>query len=691
MGRYVTQFGPAAPDVPMFKTLEVDTTYKPSEPYGGLPTEMFRFDAYPWLWRSSVDDNATEDPSVGRYVSTLQQAHLGKTKIKTVPAESDSQLVINRESQYYVRRHEQQDPANNLPELVYTGSDNAIHFRTIRTPVEFQEKALGNLDSFEIVSINTSALEIRVKGGVYDRKEPSDDGAYDTGKYIGMEKFLRDTLDSDSGNELNLSWQLQKYAYGHAKFLEGNQRVTYDRIIDENAIDPPESSGATTYHRIRLRTPPTSWPSVGSRIQLYRHLPFCSGMLTTTQTFSQKYWMIECETELSDSLYQFFAVFGWNHYMETTDGISFPEAEKSGEIDVLENPAADIRWRFHNAHAPTGGQLNMAVNEGRTPVIDNPEWDENYKQQHQLASSFGPNYGNRVTFRQYWWPEDNEYGKPGNSLEWYIKDTDGVFKRVGGCLAPSFWANGIIDEKQIFINAAAYGDFTRGLNFSYGGGPTSAPKTTDFVSKVYKFEVYQFAYQRAGGSGIPTSSGTYPLGLGPTPGDISGGSGAGIVSADATTATGGGAGELPDTGTGTGSGGGEVVSPPSTITRRKDAFLSYAPDLGNGQIRTVVAELPINEDGTSANPDDYTYKWTAGAGVTFIGPKDQYKVDYEFDEIDEGESVQRRVYLVYEPKDGTEPTEVPSIESVTVEGGYKLAGGAKIKDVSISNGFKVKR
>lgn len=678
MGRYVTSFGPEAPDVPMFKTLEVDTTYKASEPYGGLPTDLFKYDAYPWLWRSSMDSAATEDASVGRYVSTLQQEHNGQTRMKTVPAESDSQLVINRESQYYVRRHEQQDPANNLPELVYIGSDNAIHFRTIRTPVEFQEKALGNLDSFEIASINQSALEIRVKGGVYDRKEPSDDGVYGVGKYIGLEGFLRDTLDSDTGPILNLSWQFKRYAYGHAKLVSGSQRVTYDRIIDENAIDPPGSSGETTYHRIRLTRAPASWPAVGSRIQLYRHLPFCSGMLTTTQTFSQKYWMLECETELSDSFYQFFAIFGWNHYMETTDGISFQEADKSGEIDVLENPAADIRWRFHNAHAPTGGQYDMATNEGRERVIydDKPEWDNNYSQQHQLASTLGPNYGNRVTFRQYWWPENNDYGKPGNSLEWYIKDTDGEFKRVGGCLAPSFWNNGVIDEKQLFLNAAAYGDFMRGLNYVYGGGATSAPKTEDFVSKVYKLEVYQFAHERAGGSGIPTASGTYPLGLAQTPGDVSGGSGAGYVNEDATEGTGGGV--VP-------------ADPASPVSAKKAPHISYAPDLSNGKTMTAAAEIPTNDDGSRPSPDDYIYSWSAGSGVTLIGPTDQYKVDYIAESIPDGETRARYVYLNYQDKGELEPVEIPSIENVTVSGGYRLAGTARIVDVSVENGFKVKK
>jgi len=602
MPRTISEFGPEPPEInDLTQTLGLDFTHDSSKEYGGLDTELFKLDAYPWLWLAEPDANATEDVSVGRYVLDMQVPHSGTTKLKVQPAEVGTQLIINRESQYYVRRHEQRDPANNIPPLVYHGEDDALHIRTIRTPVEFEDKALGNMDAYEIVSINQATRVVRVRGLRYDRKEPSDDGSYSADTfYMGVNRFLRDTLNSDTGPDLNLSWQFKKYDYAHAKFEQTGERVTYDQIVDETTPDPV-ANNQTTFHNIRLQNAPAQWPDVGSQIKLFRRMPFCSGMVTTNSTFAQKYFMVEYETELSESFWQFFAIFGWSNYIETINGINFSTSNKDAEIDLIENPSGDRRWRFHNAHAPQNPNLNMAVNEGRTPVMGNPEWDNNNNQQHQLTEQLAADYTGRVTFRFYWWPENNSYGKPGNSLEWYLQDTDGKFKRIGGCLAPAAWNNGIIDHKQFFFNGGAYGDFIRGLNFVYGGGPTSAPKIDDFVSKIYKFDVYQFPGEELGGAGIPNVNGGYPNGLQTVP-SINGAGNAGGGSS------------------GSGSSGTGTTDTSSSRVTRDLPWMELPTAYVKDKMFRWVGHAPEGEDD-----DDYTYQWAHdfGAKVSDMSPLNQ--------------------------------------------------------------------
>lgn len=92
------------------------------------------------------------------------------------------------------------------------------------------------------------------------------------------------------------------------------------------------------------------------------------------------------------------------------------------------------------------------------------------------------------------------------------------------------------------------------------------------------------------------------------------------------------AGEFGGSGPGTGivtppGGGIDPTTPYTPRPSRGDPFPSHPVAAVNRQALRATVELPPNDDGTQPTPGEYTFLWTASAGVTFLGPTDEYAVE----------------------------------------------------------------
>ena len=543
MSRDVTAMGPVMPVVPLMPVVKSNYTYNAALPRNGVDTAFWAGEQFPWNYYMSFRSaNAGE-----LEVQVPHNDGNGYDTVARLSKPTGEQTIINGESHYYVSEYERFLVTPNLPQLSFINAAGNHEYVAMRTPANFKDMATGVINDFEIASVNQAGSEITVHGKEYTWGEPSETqpGIYAMGaKRVGLDRFSRDELTGDTNH--GQSWKKQTYAYGFIIVKipgKPNQKVRYDSVNDGATTDP--TAGNATTRTLHLLDALTDWPSAGDNMQLLRHMPYISAMDTTQYTFSQHGGASHFRVKIPDHKRQFFAMFDWSQYIEVPakgalTAVQFAERDKSAEADKIEYLSGPSR-RFHNLHSPTGGMLNAAALENRTPVISHPEWTKNTQQQHQIQVPVGDPqnivYGDQwVEIWTYHWLEGNPAGKPANSYEWYGKCPDGVFRRLGGCICPDHWADGILDPKQIFINNATYGNFARSMDFIFDVGGGSALDTDQWSIEIDFFDVYQLPNQIAGGMGVPARNGTYPNGFAPSPAtttDVSG-TGMGVVNADAT-------------------------------------------------------------------------------------------------------------------------------------------------------------
>lgn len=556
--RTIFALGPEAPTVPLLQTFDSNFTYDAGDPQGGLDKDLWR-EAFPWHYsgRYGAPSGPNDLPV------TLTKDDGSTTPGRLVPHATGDQIIINRESQYYIREFERSLVSPEVPPCAYINASNNLVLHARRTPANFEDYALGNLDAYDVVSFDVSAKTITVHGRIYDRTQRSDGNEYAKGKYRGFARFLRDELTGDPN--LDTSWKKKQHAYAWIVLKvsgKADKWLRYDSI-DEAATDPPEAAGGTTTHVLHILDtlnasdfPSGTWNTGDVKIQLKRRMTYVSAMLTTQGTWCQKFHMFEIRMKIPEHVRQFFAIFDWSNYVEawsdgTNPALSFTSEAKSAEADKIENPGgASLARRFHNLWAPYGGMQNYAANNNLQPILSHPEWDVSDSQQHQSSSDgMGPHdspYSDTwITLRTYWWGQNN-VGKPVNSYEWYLQSpVDSKFRRIAGALCPPHWNDGVLDHKQLFVNLGTYSDFNRTMDFIFDADGVSTVDTDDFFVEIDYIHGFQFVGEQAGGASAPNRAGQYPNGLLPTPNDVTGNTGTGIVQAGGTA----GGGDTGTTGT----------------------------------------------------------------------------------------------------------------------------------------------
>ena len=84
---------------------------------------------------------------------------------------------------------------------------------------------------------------------------------------------------------------------------------------------------------------------------------------------------------------------------------------------------------------------------------------------------------------------------------------------------------------------------------------------------------------------------------------------------------------------------GGTATTPSNNTEPliNNPHLVYATATVNGEVLEAKARLPES----NPNPDNYTFAWTAGAGVNFISATNGYSVQYTLDDVADGQKATR--------------------------------------------------
>jgi len=229
------------------------------------------------------------------------------------------------------------------------------------------------------------------------------------------------------------------------------------------------------------------------------------------------------------------------------------------EWDHIEWPTGgNTLTRYHNCHAPgTNVMKNYAEKNNLTPVYpkdssellqdrDNSEWDTAIQAGHIIAVNPDEDgyvyYGEYFKLRCVHWAPNNPYGKPDNSVEWYVTQSNSglPFRRVAGVLAPPWWGEEHPSlPKQLFLNNAVGGNFVNANEFIYAKGLGSTDRLPKIRNIIAKINVYQFTDLIAGGSGYPDADGLWGRGMLPTADDTTGNSGTGTVTTPDTTLTSG--------------------------------------------------------------------------------------------------------------------------------------------------------
>lgn len=637
-------------------------------------------EGFPWNYEFR---EGVADPAAGEIAVEMPATSGGWASAKMIPVYPPTKLSINNESQYYVNNFQLDDVSPAIEDPLTVLGDGSLRMRAYRTPAQFADTAITTMDAYSITAVDQGAGTVTVKGRSYEVKEPTIissrydmvGGPYANTYFTGVNRFMRDDL---TGDTVHWAHKREAHAYGLIRIKGANLSGvtggftipgTTDRLfkydqIDDNITatggaavgDDPVGKTADTRHRIHLVPGEISagWISADPNTSTYgltmiRRQPYVSAVRTTQGAFSQKFGVWETWVDLDDHKRQFWACFLWGNYLRVQGKSGFKDVDygdresNATEIDVMEAPgagagAAGRYRRFHNIHgaqpqtANRVSMLNHAESSGRTPVMPShlPEWDEAYKQQHQIVNQPGDphwlDYTEKMGIRLYWWAPGNPYGKPGNSVEWYVCGTDEQWFFTGGALSPTWTDDGYMDAKQIFLNNAVWSDFNRSMQHRYNtsGGSANDGDTIDDI--VYSLRCYQFVGQTAGGAGFPDENGKYSRGFLPTPFDTTGGSGTGVVSSS-------NAGTLENDGTVSGWTVPDPGTPPAPTASPASAS-GYRPDPDNIGIRyrpgliegTVVYSL---EQPVAGVWDFSDY----GADAQAIGPTDASELVLEVNPV----------------------------------------------------------
>lgn len=314
--------------------------------------------------------------------------------------------------------------------------------------------------------------------------------------------------------------------------------------------------------------------TVYPRVQMMKRLPYCATMLASNGNFSQIGGIWKFTVRLYRNKRQFSSVFLWSAFFLSFLS-NYKQKNKEIEIDVVEYPGGSTL--YFNHHRPEGFRETYTVDEsGGKVLVGDPQeierylepqgngtlkaypnsmidyarrnaletgfpgqptdWSEHGKEQHLTLI---PQASDRYVDPTDWCdiyvvqnPEGNEYGKPANTVEWYIAQSGDQPMFVGGCILSPELMGDVVPALQAYLCNPADGGFVAGAErFTSGEFASSTDQSVPIQFDIESVTCMQVPGGIAGGAGHPDTEGTYPNGFTASPGDPTGNSGSGVVQA----------------------------------------------------------------------------------------------------------------------------------------------------------------